>query len=239
VTPDECRVACHWEYSRETHHAWGAAGRLVPGGKAGAANDGRNTPNREYCPHIYHAAARELFPQAWTTLTKEQRAKVLASFYPVPKLQVRRLVDFLKRIEWAKDAGEHLAKPYLLDAYVIQPKFSLYGVEAIIKEFETWARKEAKNHHQAPRAKAAEPPFDALKWLAVKRLDAERRKARINFEATQEAICEYRRKNPQRDPNDVFPIYASHGAWSKALADSSKCYMKVISNASHLLAGLV
>ena len=129
-------------------------------------------------------------------------------------------------------------KPYLEHFYVIQPFFSLHGVEEIIKEFKIWARKEAKNYRQSPRAKGAELPFDALRWLTVWRLDQARRKAHVNFEKTQEALFEFRRQNPQADLNDVSPIYSSPGAWSKARSDAERCRSKSMDDSAFLLAEL-
>ncbi len=77
VTAAECRVACHWEYERETHPF---------------------AATQKYFPPNYRQAAQELFPQPWTTLTKEQRQKVLATFLPSPALQIRKLREFFKRM---------------------------------------------------------------------------------------------------------------------------------------------
>jgi hypothetical protein len=78
-------------------------------------------------------------------------------------------------------------------------------------------------------------PFDLLKWLSVYRLEQKRRTADINYEAAQESVREFRRCNPHRDPDDVFPIYSSHGAWSKARRDASRTVMKVLGDATLLL----
>jgi hypothetical protein len=241
VIPDECRMACHWEYSREIYSCSAGAIRNFKE-NATSKEAGREIKGelaRFFCPSIYRQAARELFPQPWTSLTKEQRSAVIGSFILVPKLQAWKLEAYFERMKWAKDASAEMVLPLVENTYVIRPNFTLYGIEAVIKELATWARKEAKNHRQSPRAKAAELPFDALKWLAVLRLDYKRRQDKINFEKTQEAICEYRRKHPQADPNNVFPIYASHGAWSKAVIEASRCTTKTIDNPAHLLAGLV
>ncbi len=157
----------------------------------------------------------------------------------MPALQVRKLGDFMERMKWSATAMPKTVQPYLEYSYVIQPNFSVRGVGAVIKEFEAWARKEAKQYRQSPRAKAAEPPFDALKWLAVLRVEEARSKARVRFEQAQEAIAAYRKKNPQLDSNGVFPVYASHGAWSKARADAQHLQSKTMNGSSELLAGLI
>jgi hypothetical protein len=229
VVVGECRIASHWEYARQIRNT------MSPNaGRQGALPE--NTPARNcYCPAIYRHAARDLFPQAWGTLTKAARAKVVDSFYAIPSLRVRKLGDFLKRVQ---GGSPEILRAYYENSYVVQTDFSLYGVEAVIKEFEAWARKEARQYRPSPRAKAAEPPYDALKWLAVLRVEDARRKAGMTFEATQETLAVYRRQHPRTDGNDVLPIYASHGAWSKARADAQRLQSKVLTDSSRLLTGL-
>ncbi len=229
VTPSECRVACHWEYARQIRKA------MLPNPRGPTLPLAEKTMHNGYCPAIYRQAAKELFPQAWCTLTKEQRVKVLDSFYAIPSLQVRKLGDFLKRVQ---GASPEVRRAYGEHSYVVQASFSLHGVEAVVKEFEIWARKEAKQHGPSPRAKAAEPPFDALKWLAVLRLEEARRKTGMKIENAMESLEAYRLRYPQTDTNDVFPIYASHGAWSKARGDAERLQSKVLTGSSRLLAGL-
>lgn len=221
VTVRECRVACHWEYEREK-----ITSKLIQSGA-----------EQTYCPAIYRQAARELFPEAWTTLTKEQREKVLATFFPIPVLQVRKLGEFLKRMP-KRESNPTLLRSYLEDTYVIIPHFRLYGVEVLIRELEKWARKEARQYLQSRRAQAADPPFDALKWLAVARLDKTRRKAGVTINNMGEAVKAYRQLHPRPNPNDVFPAYASDGAWLTARNNAHKCMTKSCSNPAFLLAEL-
>jgi len=222
VTASECRIACHWEYEREF-------GRIE-----GAAIGGQSQP---YFPQHYRQAARGLFPRAWMTLTKEQRQGVLESFPAVPVVQVRKLGEFLKRTS-ATGANSHIPQSYLDHSYVVIPHFTLYGVEAVIKGLEKWARSEAKHYRQSRRAQAAELPFDALKWLAVLRLDQARRQAHVTIGTTRETVTSYRRAKSRPDPNGVYPIYASDGAWSKAKNDAQLCQVRTRNNPSFLLAEL-
>lgn len=221
VTAGECRVACHWEYARQT-------------GRAAAMN--KNGHN--YCPSNYRQAARELFPRAWEVLTKEQREKVVASFQPVPVIQVRNLREFFKRMP-KQGANQNVLQSLWRHSYVIIPEFRVYGVEVVIREFEKWARKEAKQHPQSRRAQAAELPFDTLKWLAVERLDKARIEAGVTIEKAREGVDAYRKTNNQCDPNDVFPIYASDGAWLKARNNAQVCQTKSAATPSFLLAELI
>ena len=96
LTRAECRVACHWEYARETHKRVAATFRNPDEVSAVKKTAGyaMREHAKSYCPANYRQPARELFPQPWTSLTKEQRATVLGSFYPIPALQVRNLRRF-------------------------------------------------------------------------------------------------------------------------------------------------
>ena len=220
ITEKDCRIACHWEYARQ---------------------DNRSTapfPDGQKChPQNYRQAARELFPQAWITLTKEQREKVLRSFAPVPALQVRKLEEFLKRMP-ASGMNPDIHEAFLKNAYTIIPNFSLHGVEAVIKAFEKWARQEAKQYRRSRRAQAAELPFDALKWLAVLRLDTARRQAGLTIGTARATLERYLKKKLQPDVGWVFPAYASDGAWSKASRDAKRCQDQSRNNPGLLLAEL-
>lgn len=234
VTPAECRMACHWEYSREFGKLVARVNRPVPAHLVPKETHGhimRGNLTEAYCPPDYHQAAKEFFPRAWVTLTPEERGRVMDSFFTVSAIRVSKLGEYLKRTQVKLDGSNDTNQWHLQCDYVLQPNFSLYGVEAVIKEFRIWARKEARKYRQSPRAKAAVPPFDVLKWLAVKRLDAERCRVPVTIEAAQAALKKYRRLNPQTDPQGVFPSYASPGAWSKAKRDAQR-YMDTFRNKS-------
>jgi hypothetical protein len=175
------------------------------------------------------------FPRAWASLSAAERASIVGAVAPLPALQVRTLREFVARTNGAVDPKAEVFERLSQGAYVIRPNFSALGVEVIIKEFEKWARKEAKGYARSPRAKAAEPPFDLLKWLSVYRLEGKRCEAGITYEKAQESLSEYRRETRKPDPNNVFPIYASHGAWSKARRDAERVRAKVIRDPALLL----
>ena len=220
LTESECRVACHWEYARQDS-------RSMP-----------KSPNaQKYFPQNYRQVARELFPQAWLTLTTKQREKVLESFFPSPAMQVRKLGDFLKRVT-NHGVSSEIPRPYLERSYVVVPDFTGHGVEAVIKGLETWARKEAKEYPPSRRAQAADLPFEALKWLAVLRLDAARRQADVTIEKARETVKAFGLKYGQDHPGSVFPDYSSDGGWSKARTDALKCQTQSKNNPSFLLAEL-
>jgi hypothetical protein len=176
-----------------------------------------------------------LFPNPWVSLTAAERGTIVSGVGRLPALQVRQLSDFLARTDWIAASDPKQFKRISEAAYVITPNFSSSGVELILREFEKWARREAKNCARSPRAKAAEPPFDQLKWLAVYRLEDKRKEAGITYERAQAALREYRRTFRRPDPNDVFPLYASHGAWSKARGDGKKIMERVIKDPKVLL----
>lgn len=227
VTEAECRVACHWEHAREIHQLTegvirGASGTI--GAKEGQVSAGVGIKSA-------------LFPRAWCSLAAEERVRLVDTYSPAPALQVRPLANVLERAQPAERAGAQSPRHLHRGAYVIRPNFSGAGVEAVIKQFELWARMEAKKHTRSPRAKAAAPPFDLLKWLAVGRVDAARVAAKLTYEVARVALMEYRRANPRLDPNGVFPIYASHGAWSKARRDAERFRIRFLSNGSIILSG--
>src|SRR5512136_3055556 len=150
VPPAECRVACHWEYARQIRRISEAAIttglKQIAGTKELTRHPIRSQSAGWYCPDNYRQPARELFPQPWLSLTQAQRASVIGSFYPVPAVQIRKLGDFLSRMQWAKGAHQQVLLPYLEHTYVVQPNFTLCGVEAVVRELETWARKESKHY---------------------------------------------------------------------------------------------
>ena len=221
VTKAECRVACDWEYQRD----W----------RPKASEDKKPYL---FCPQNYRGAARELFPQIWLTLTQEQRQKVVDSYYQLPAIQVRKMRDFWKRMP-VEGSNRDIFQAYINKSYVIIPNFSVRGVEAVIKAFEIWARKEAKQHPQSRRAQAAEPPFDALKWLAVVRLDRARKKGDITVEKARESVAAYGKANPVATENDTYPAYAIDGAWIKAVQNAETCHKKLTADPSHLLGELI
>jgi len=237
VAKAECRIACHWEYSRQLEPLRDpkAFRPKFLEGKLIASKDAGKPARRPSEPVRQDAVTRSpLFPRPWAGLSEAERASVVQAVQPLPPLQVRPLYQVLERAGWTMNNKE-MAQRFSAGAYVIRPNFSSLGVEVIIREFESWARKEAKNYRQSPRAKAAEPPFDLLKWLSVHRLEERRRAAHINYEAAQEAVKEYRRRNPLRDPDDVFPIYSSHGAWSKAQRDAGRTLGRLLIDSTLLI----
>jgi hypothetical protein len=223
VTAGQCRVAAYWEYEREYIPV-----RLIQSG-------GAQSPAM---PPVFRQAARELFPQAWTTLSNEQRAKVVESFPVYPALQVRKLREFLRRMP-AYGVHPDITQHLLHHSFVIIPGFRVHGVEVVIRDFEKWARQEAKNYPSSRRAQAAELPFDTLKWLAVARLEAARNKVKkLTIEMARMAVAEYQRQHRQVDVGGVFPIYQSDGAWLKAKQNAQDCLGKSVKDPSHLLAEL-
>jgi hypothetical protein len=163
----------------------------------------------------------------------------LESFIPSPALQVRTLREFLKRMP-PYGAHPEITAHRLQHSYVVVPNFRVHGVEAVIKELEKWARQAAKNYPASRRAQAAELPFDTLKWLAVLRLEAARKKVeKLTIQSAREALAQYQRSHRQPDANGVFPMYASDGAWVRAKNNAGGCLEKSVKDPSVLLAELV
>jgi hypothetical protein len=240
VAIEECRVASHWEYERDRIPL--VAGFPVP---PRSNAEPTKIPDSEFqarhrsaqYPPNYRQPAREFFPRPWETLTTEQRAKVVASFVPHPALQVRTLAEFLKRFP-LNVISQKTFESYLEHSFLIVPNFRTHGVEVIVKELEKWARKTAKQYPQSRRANAVNLPMDALKWLAVHRLDSARRKARLTIEKARDDLKEYVRLHPKESPCCIFPTYASNGAWIKACNNARECMSRSGSDPSYLLAEL-
>jgi hypothetical protein len=102
--------------------------------------------------------------------------------------------------------------------YVLTVNFTRRGTQRVVAALGTWARKEARRFPRAARAKAAEPPFDCLKWLAAYRLEHARRKADVSFETVQTVLREHEKQQPVECAEPTLPIYDNHGGWSRAKA---------------------
>jgi hypothetical protein len=100
--------------------------------------------------------------------------------------------------------------------YVLTVNFLRAGTERIVPALGSWARDEAKKLPRAPRAKAAEPPYDCLKWLATYRLEEARRRAGVGFKDVQPALQKYLNANRLENSAETLPIYASRRSWIRA-----------------------
>jgi hypothetical protein len=136
---------------------------------------------------------------------------------------IKRIKDELKEKiadEWEPiEAIDHCLKDHY---FIFSARFSRSGTEKIIADFGKLIRKEAKKHPRSPRAKAANPPYDELNWLAVYRLDTARRKAGLTISAAQQALKTYTNKTPRTDSHTDLPIYAGEAGWSKARSDAQR-----------------
>jgi len=72
------------------------------------------------------------------------------------------------------------------------------------------------------RGKGAAPPFEWLKWLAALRLEEARQEAGVSFGEVQQLLTQHSLAHPLPHAAPTLPIYASHGAWSKAIGDARK-----------------
>ena len=121
------------------------------------------------------------------------------------------------------DVMEVLERLLLGDGYVMTLGFEAWGSDAVGRALTQWARQEAKKFPRVRRGKGAAPPFELLKWLAALRLESARTEARVRFDEVQAALVEHQKEFPIADGSPTLPIYASHGAWSKAIGDARKC----------------
>ena len=82
-----------------------------------------------------------------------------------------------------------------------------HTLKDILEDVETELRKEAKNHPELLRGKAAQAPIEPLKWLAAYRLKL----AGHTYESAQKLV------NPSRD-NRIVPAFADKSGWSDAIS---------------------
>lgn len=239
VTEAECRVACHWEYSRDicplkprvktTRHILDANGNLpcpdVP------------DEGELYMPEKYHGAAKENFPIPWTAMTKEQRIQVVGSFTKISVAQILNLGQFLKQMP-RSDGRMEIPQSYLENCLVVSPRLKNYGVEILIQHVTKRLRAEANKHPTSRKAAAAALPFCTLKWLAAARLDKARSKVDGTIKMARDTLVAYRKAHPRPSLYDVYPDYSSDGAWIAATAKSKKCQDMCDGNPSYLLAEL-
>ena len=97
---------------------------------------------------------------------------------------------------------------------------------------------ESKRYRPSRRAQAANLPFDALKWLAVLRIDEARRKAGVTIGKARETVKAFGLRCAFNHYGDVFPNYTSDGGWSKARTDALRCQTQSRDNRAYLLAEL-
>ena len=219
ITTDDVRVACLWEYARSSPHICDDLGTWMDGKgeKTGLA--------------WYIGCAGPYFPDPWLSFTDGHADNVEAldhrqwsalTIYTAQERKVLLKQELTQALKEGRDPMEVIDQFLPDEAYVVFAAFNLAGTEKIIPELEGWARREAKRFGGRPKAKAAEPPFDCLKWLAAFRLEVARKQAGIPFEAVQAALRQHQRNNPVTGAAPALPIYASHGAWSKAKRDAER-----------------
>jgi len=239
ITRSECHLACHWEYERENHPVTSSPAEHY---KVNAAIKTTTTEvpynlKPKYWPANYYREARELFPQPWMTLTQEERKKVMATFLPRPVLQVRKLGEFLKRIP-VQGTNPEIRERFMDHSYVMIPNFQTYGVEAVKKALNKWASDTSKHYLASHLKQAAELPFNALKWLAIARLDEARCRAKITIEKARGDVKAYLLAHGLDSSIDVYPVYNSDGSWSKAKSDSIRFQSKILLKSDGLLSKL-
>jgi hypothetical protein len=154
---------------------------------------------------------RELQPLNWRAFHVFGRATLVKPLV--------RIKELMKDLISNGHAPATVIDQYLNDkAYLLTANFTFGGTQKIIDELETWAIREAGRFPRAKRGKAAEPPYDCLKWLAAYRLDEARHRFGVSLEEVQDALHKYLHKHPLPGETSAsnLPIYASNGAWSNA-----------------------
>ena len=212
ISAEECDFACFWEYSRTLSTF---------------------TDNPEAWIHHEHCFRISVFcmfsngeksPKPWTALSVKERTTIRRCVHKPDAIMIRPIKEVIES-SLRLTGGNHREVLEMLSrhpAHVLWADFALYGSEKVIKGFTAWARDEFEKCPRTLRGKAATPPYNCLKWLAAYRIEKARRKRGFSFEETQECLIHHQRKSSLENYTDVLPIYASHGAWSKALSDAER-----------------
>ena len=222
VSEDECRMACFWEYARNVPAIRAAPGEWGGSGAPFGTELG-------WCLSLDEVGIE--FPRAFVSLSKASRGEIarrgarLGAVVRVrPAADVRTsLKGWIERamIE-GRDPGNAVDHVVEDGTYLVRADFSSRGIGAVVRELTAWARAEAKNLPRHSRGKGADRPYEFLKWLSVLRLEGARRVAGVGFDRVQETLGRHQRACPVANAAPVLPIYASHGAWSKAKGDAQK-----------------
>ena len=222
VSEAECGMACFWEYARSV-----PAIRAAPGEWGGSGAPFQTALG--WCLSVDEQD--KVFPGPFVSLSDASRKKIAGWGRKLgTATRVRRgddvktsLKGWIDRAmvegrDW-RQGVDHVVKD---EMYLLQADFRSWGVGAVVRELTAWARAEAKRLPKRPRGKGADLPYECLKWLAVLRLEAARRLVGVKFGGVQEAVRRHQRACPVQSAAPVLPIYASHGAWSKAKRDAQK-----------------
>lgn len=214
----ESRMACCWEYARSC----GAISENLIGWLDGAG--GYTTLGEFICTHGHR------FPAPWIMAGDEMASfaegiEAEASPITVYSLTLRKdfvMQEVAEAIEDGRDVLALLNKLLLADGYVMTMGFETAGSDAVVKALSGWARQEAKKFPRVRRGKGSAPPFEWLKWLAALRLEAARKEAGVSFAEVQAMLVKHQLEHPIVDASPTLPVYASHGAWSKAIGEARK-----------------
>ena len=214
----ESRLACCWEYARSTEVICNGLTHWIDG--AG----GTTTLGNFICTEGMR------FPEPWVLCGDELRCAselVEPEESPVTVYSMQARKEFVIR-EAAeaqadgRDVRELLERLLLTDGYAVVVDFAGFGGHAAAKALSGWAREEAKKFPQMRRGKGAAPPFEWLKWLAALRLETARKEAGLRFGEVQAALLKHQSEFPIAGASPTLPLYASHGAWSKAIGDARR-----------------
>ena len=219
IKESESRPACGWEYARNS----GVICNNVPHWLQGAGSI------TELSNYICAEGSR--FPEPWIMAGDEVAAlaaEVAEEESPITVYPLKAWKEYVMREVAAaqRDGADvlvELDRLLLSDGYVMTVGFEAWGCHAVGDALTQWARQEAKKFPRVRRGKGAAPPFEWLKWLAALRLESARQEAGVSFAEVQAALAEHQREYPITDGSPTLPLYASHGAWSKAISDARKC----------------
>ena len=218
IREKESRMACCWEYARSCGSITGNLTQWLDG-------PGGMTTLGDFI--VMHGMR---FPTPWIMAGDEMSAwaaGIEAETAPLTVYSLRSRKEFVLRevaeaMTDGRDVLEVLNRLLLADGYVMTMAFETAGSNAVVQAMTGWAREEAKKFPRVRRGKGAAPPFEWLKWLAALRLEEARQEAGVSFSEVQQMLLQHALAHPLGEAAPTLPIYASHGAWSKAIGDARK-----------------
>jgi len=214
----ESRMASCWEYARSV----GSICENLTGWLDGAG--GMTTLGDFICTHGHR------FPAPWIMAGDDvavEAGRLGAEDNPITVYSLPVRKDYLiqqvaEAMEDGRDVLALLNRLLLSDGYLLTLDFATSGSEAVAKALSGWARQEAKKFPRVRRGKGSAPPFEWLKWLAALRLELARKEADVSFGEVQATLARHQREHPMVNGSPTLPLYASHGAWSKAIGEARK-----------------
>lgn len=160
------------------------------------------------------------FPRPWLEISWDG---VPWKFSPL----VRQPIEEIFSSNGAAELKLDVLKVMLAEAHVFTIRWAaLKNVESLVREFEKWARAEAKVRNlSGARGRSDSAKFSKLKWLAALRLS----KLGIKDHKDAKSFIDSNLDRSIRGDHDVLPRFASLSAWRRAIDQAKRFAEKTAS----------